>query len=228
MANFEKKNPMILGIAGPGHTVEIDESKFGKRKHNRGRAVDGVWVFGGIDTTTRETFFVPVPDRSAATLIPIIEDNILKDTTVISDCWKAYNTVGSKGYQHLTVNHSLHFVDPDGIHTNTIESHWRVLKRSVLPKNGTQKSLLSQYFSVYCCFKRYISQCESDPFLEFLELIKRVYPLTPASQTPKRDVVISAGKCVCGGIIKEPEVSDITSSSDSEAENVPAKKAKRA
>ncbi len=29
-------------------TVEIDESKFGKRKYNRGQNIDGHWVLGGI------------------------------------------------------------------------------------------------------------------------------------------------------------------------------------
>ena len=29
-------------------TVEIDESKFGKTKFNRGRYIEGQWVFGGI------------------------------------------------------------------------------------------------------------------------------------------------------------------------------------
>ena len=212
---------ILYHISGPGHEVQIDESKFGKRKYNKGRPVDGKWVFGGIDTSTKETFFVPVDDRSAATLIPIIKENILPGTTVISDCWRAYNTVGSEGYQHLTVNHSLHFVDPDGVHTNTIESQWRVLKRNVLPRNGTRHELLDQYFSVYCCFNRYIKHCETDPFLEFLDLIKRVYPLTAASGTPRKDIVIAAGKCVCGGIIKEPEVSDI--SSDSDVEPAPKK-----
>ena len=31
-------------IGGPSHIVEIDESKFGKRKFNVGRRVDGCWV----------------------------------------------------------------------------------------------------------------------------------------------------------------------------------------
>ena len=44
-------------IGGPGHVIEIDESKFGKRKFNRGRRVDGCWVLGGIDRNTKDSFF---------------------------------------------------------------------------------------------------------------------------------------------------------------------------
>ena len=33
-------------IDGPGMTVEIDKSKFGKLKFNRGRCIEGQWVFG--------------------------------------------------------------------------------------------------------------------------------------------------------------------------------------
>jgi hypothetical protein len=35
-------------IGGPGKIVEIDESKFGKRKYHRGSRRDGVWVFGCV------------------------------------------------------------------------------------------------------------------------------------------------------------------------------------
>ena len=35
-------------IGGPGMTVQIDESNFGKTKSNRGRYIEGQWLFGGI------------------------------------------------------------------------------------------------------------------------------------------------------------------------------------
>jgi len=48
---------------------------------------------------------------------------------VISDCWDAYRDLGSLGYTHRTVNHSINFVDPvTGAHTNTIEATWRSVK----------------------------------------------------------------------------------------------------
>jgi len=111
-------------IGGPGKFVEIDESKFGKRKYHRGRRVEGVWVFGGIerDSNPPKCLFVPVEDHSAATLIPIIKQWIKPGTTVLSDCWKAYQSLNAEGYIHSTVNHSIEFVSDKGVHTNTIES----------------------------------------------------------------------------------------------------------
>ena len=108
-------------IGGEGKTVEIDESKFGKRKFHKGKRVDGVWVFGGIERETKLCFFQTVENRTADTLVSIIKDNILPDTTIISDCWKAYDSLSKEGFNHLKVNHSVNFVDPDsGAHTNTI------------------------------------------------------------------------------------------------------------
>jgi len=51
-------NPVPLG--GVGEVVEIDESKFGKRKYHRGKRVEGTWVFGGYQRSNGRVFMVPV------------------------------------------------------------------------------------------------------------------------------------------------------------------------
>ena len=61
-------------IQGEGVVVEIDESKFGKRKYHKGRQVEGQWVFGGIDRESNRCFFVTVEDRSQRTLLQSIKD----------------------------------------------------------------------------------------------------------------------------------------------------------
>lgn len=161
-------------VGGPGKVVEIDESKFGKRKYHKGRRKDGVWVFGGIERDSKNCFLTTVEDRSADTLIPIIKGNVLPSTTIISDCWKSYSRLSEEGYTHQTVNHSKEFVNKEtGAHTNTIESTWRAVKTS-LPKHGTVKSLYDTYFVEYIFRKRYLNDAE-DQFLAFLDNVKKVY-----------------------------------------------------
>lgn len=50
-------------LGGPGQIVEIDESKFGKRKYHRGHYVEGQWVFGGYERETGRVFMVTVEER---------------------------------------------------------------------------------------------------------------------------------------------------------------------
>ena len=60
-------------IGGPGIVVEIDETKFGKRKYNKGHRVEGFWVFGGVERTAERKFFVVrEPDRSRITFEQLI------------------------------------------------------------------------------------------------------------------------------------------------------------
>ena len=78
----------------------------GKRKYNRGRRVDGQWVFGGIERGSPNAFMVVVPDRSKNTLLPIIQQYIRPGTTIMSDEWAAYHDIRTiPGYTHMTVNH---------------------------------------------------------------------------------------------------------------------------
>lgn len=155
-------------IGGPGKTVEIDESKFGKRKYHRGRRVDGTWVFGGVERDTGRIFMVPVKKRSANYLVPIIQHFILPGTTIVSDCWKAYGGLSSMGFDHLTVNHSISFKDPvTGEHTNTIEGSWRHAKESV--GNKSRRSyLLNGKLAVYMFFS-WCRRSKLDKFKRFCQ-----------------------------------------------------------
>ena len=123
-------------IGGEGKVIQIDEAKFGKRKYHRGRYIDGKWIFGGIEMGSKKSFFVHVEDRSRATLLRVIKEWVAPGTTIVSDCWKAYDCLEDEGFHHLVVNHSMNFVDPStGANTNLIERQWRDL-RSILQKMG--------------------------------------------------------------------------------------------
>ena len=79
-------------IGGPGAVVEIDEAKFGKRKFNTGRLVDGVWVCGGIERHTDNCFLEICEGnrRNATVLGDLIRKHVHPGTTVITDKWKGY------------------------------------------------------------------------------------------------------------------------------------------
>ena len=136
-------------IGGPGKTVEIDESKFGKMKYHKGRKVEGQWVFGGICREDRSMFMYTVPKRDKETLLPIIKDRIAEGTTIISNCWSSYNCLSDQGFEHLTVNHTYNFVDPNTLaHTQNIESLWWQIKRQ-LPDTYSHHDLLYLHLAEY-------------------------------------------------------------------------------
>ncbi|XP_018325790.1 uncharacterized protein LOC108737443 [Agrilus planipennis] len=139
-------------LGGPGKIVEIDEAKLGKRKYNRGRLLRGQWVLGGIERGERgsnpgKMFLIPVPDRSAETLVNVIVNNVLPGSTIITDGWRSYNLLSQHDYRHLTVNHELNFVDArTGAHTQNIERSWVEVRRHV-PRAGLVKNHLASYLA---------------------------------------------------------------------------------
>jgi hypothetical protein len=129
-------------IGGPNIVVELDETKVGKRKYNRGHRVEGIWVLGGVERTPeRKCFVVTVPNRKAETLINIIGQCVLSGSIIHTDLWRGYAQLGTiSDYKHLTVNHSQYFCDPDtGVHTNTIEGTWSGLKRRIPIRDRTER-----------------------------------------------------------------------------------------
>ena len=159
-------------IGGPGKIVEVDKSKFGKHKFNRGHPVEGQWVFGSVERGSSKLFLVAVGDRLKDTLHAVIETWIEKGTTIYSDCWKAYNSLGEKNYNLLQVNHNVNFVDPStGCHTNTIESRWRHVKATLLEYNRQNdfSFYLANYMFKCQCFDKNV-----DVFNAFLQLVRDI------------------------------------------------------
>ena len=143
MAEDILENQAGQKIGGQGHIIEVDESKFGKRKYNRGRRVVGKWVLGGYCRTTGECFLVECPEnrRNHHTLIRLIKQNVATGTTILTDKWKGYNALSRHGFNHLVVNHRQGFVDPvTGVHTNTCEGMWFHAKKHMLCGHGRTRS----------------------------------------------------------------------------------------
>lgn len=148
---LDKKNiEESTKIGGEGVIVEIDESKFGKRKYNRGHRVEGVWVFGMVERTSeRKIKLVVVDDRSASTLNDSLAKFVKKESTIYSDRWKGYKDVIENFAEHLTVNHSENYVDPfTGAHTNTIEGNWCGIKMHI-PYRLRTKAKINMYLTRY-------------------------------------------------------------------------------
>lgn len=131
-------------IGGPGIIVEVDESKFGKRKYHRGHRVEGVWVLGGVEKTAqRKAFVVSVEDRTGRTLLDILSRHVLPGSIICTDGWAGYRDIpNTLGMEHRVVNHSEHFTDPEtGVHTNTIEGTWNGIKMRIAARNRTRQGI---------------------------------------------------------------------------------------
>ena len=120
--SYFNAHPVKLGR--PGKAVEIDEMFLACRKNNKGKLVTHQWCFGEIKRRSNKCFIVAVEQREAATLVPLLRQYNLPGNTIIYNKWAAYNGIQDlpEGYQHLMVNHKLHFIDPlSGACTNAVE-----------------------------------------------------------------------------------------------------------
>jgi len=162
-------------IGGPGHVVEIDESKIGKRKFNKGRWVEGSWVLGMIDLEGGFRLEIcPDNKRDKDTLESLITKHVADGSTIMTDCWKGYNGLEEIGFQHLTVNHKYNFVDPDTwANTQTIESNWRPLKKR-LTRGGVPPENLADHMCEYLWM---LDKKNVDRFMALVEDIRNIYQM---------------------------------------------------
>lgn len=176
---LDKQTNTPTKIGGPGKVVQIDESKFGKRKYNRGRVIEGYWVLGMVEDKSDDLRLEVCPNniRSAEILVPLIQKHVEEGSIIHTDCWRAYDCLPQYGYIHKKVNHSdpvNKFVAPDGVHTQRIESHWRHLK--ILYKKAQFKGRFADWIVEYE-WRRRAKLEKLDLFEELLAAVKHVYKI---------------------------------------------------
>ena len=99
---------------------------------------------------------VQVEDCKAATLMSVIQQFIKPGSTVISDQWAAYSEIGPYGYQHLTVNHSDHFVDPGmEARTQNIECTLSRTKGKLKRMRSTTRDLIETYLVEFMWWQKF-------------------------------------------------------------------------
>ena len=106
----------------------------------------------------------PVERTDAETLVAFVESKVAHGSTIYTDDATAYNKLATdrNQYQHETVNHSSHEYVRGAAHTNSIESTWAVLKRSI---TGTWHHVSRKHLPRYineASFRLNEGNCEVD------------------------------------------------------------------
>ncbi len=142
------RNPELLNSI-----VEVDETLIGGKesnKHKAKRTSKGgqgkkVMVFGAIQRQGKLITKV-VTDQSPENINKIINDNIEKDSTIMSDEHHYYNKL-KLNFKHERINHRAKEYAKGNVYTNTIEGYWSQLKRQI---DGIHHFVSPKHLQRYC------------------------------------------------------------------------------
>ncbi len=139
-----------------GTTVEADEMYVGGKAKNKrqgkrggnGRSLDTKTpVFGMVQRGGCVVAMV-TPDVKAQTIMPIIAERVLPESTVYTDDYPMYDKLATipKGYVHRRIQHAQKVYVMGDVHTNTIEGFWSLVKRGI---GGVYHSVSKKYLQNY-------------------------------------------------------------------------------
>lgn len=138
-------------------TVEVDETYVGGKHKNRprsqrvtGRRTGGhegkTMVMGALSRDGGVRFEVARTDANSIILQAFISENIEEGSTVHTDGHAGYRRVSEHGFKHEIVDHSNDEWVRADVHTNTVESVWSLLKRSIV---GSYHQLSAKHLEAY-------------------------------------------------------------------------------
>lgn len=141
-------------------TIEVDETYVGgkprkternptankkKKTSKRGRGTDKMPVVAVVQRDGKVRAMV-TKDVKRRTVFPFIQANVAKGSTIYSDEYHLYHTLGSYGYHHDTVSHGKDEFVREDVHTNTVEGFWSYLKNGI---RGAYKHTSDKYLQLY-------------------------------------------------------------------------------
>jgi len=135
-----------------GGAVEVDETFWGNKKprgQKKGRGYAHKEKILSLVEREGRVYSHHVPDVTAATLKPILKNQIHAEARVMTDEAGQYVRLHEDFPAHGRVTHSIGEYVRGDVHTNTIESYFAIMKRGL---NGTYHHVGRQHL------KRYLSE----------------------------------------------------------------------
>jgi transposase len=140
-------------VGGRGRGVEIDEAYFGgRRKNASGRVLRGdlnrASVLGVVERKGSVRARV-TPNVKAETVMPLVKEFVLPETTVFTDEYPIYNQVTTDNHanwEHRRIPHEQKVYVMGDVHINTIEGFWSLVKRGI---GGVYHAVSTKYLQSY-------------------------------------------------------------------------------
>lgn len=165
-------------LGGFTKQVEVDETYIGgKVATHEGAPLSNKTVVLGIMERGGNIMTKVVPNRKMGTLLPLVKANVKLHSTVHTDDWIAYGTLGAHGFFHKRVNHLAgEYVSPQGATVNGLEGFWSQLKRAI---NGTHIHVSGKHLWKYAKEAEYRFNRRDCASSMLPELLSTFRPLPP-------------------------------------------------
>ena len=152
-------------------TVEVDETYVGGKRRGMGHGYKGnkAIVVGAIQRQGPIRLRV-IKNADRTTLHGFIRSATAPDTEmIVTDEWPAYRGIGDKNTKHETVNHKAEEWVRGNVHTNTAESVWSLLDRSII---GAYHHLSIKHLDAYLDELEWRFNNRANPYLFRDTLVK--------------------------------------------------------